>query len=166
MTEVEKEKEAARRPGRPRKYGQGRINATVRFTPERYEELRLEADKNGRSVSEQVEHMVEQAGILRGIVNELRISFSSTHEDNKRLMGELDELKTAHAAVQAELADLLQTTDQLVEVAATRTAKLTKVTVTADELTKIVEAAVTRALAKEHSPTGAAGNNHESGEQS
>jgi hypothetical protein len=165
MTETGKP--APRKPGRPRKFGLGRINATVRFTPERYEELRLEADQNGRSVSEQVEYMVDQTRILRGIVHELRISFSSTHEDNKRLRLAFDELKTAHAASQAEVAGLLATTDQAVEVAATRTAKLTKVTLTADELAKIVEAAVTRVLTKERPATGAASDNHKNnGDQS
>lgn len=47
-------------PGRPRKFGEGRINATIRFTPERYAELKKEADKNGRSVSEQVEAIIEE----------------------------------------------------------------------------------------------------------
>lgn len=56
---------ANRRPGRPRKYGPGRINATVRFTPERYAGLQAEASKHGRSVSEQVEHEIEQADTLR-----------------------------------------------------------------------------------------------------
>jgi hypothetical protein len=49
-----------RKPGRPRKFAEGRINATVRFTPERYAELKAVADKNGRSVSEQVEAMIEE----------------------------------------------------------------------------------------------------------
>ena len=49
-----------RPPGRPRKYGQGRINATVRFTPERYAIVKGLADAAGRSFSEQVEHIVEQ----------------------------------------------------------------------------------------------------------
>jgi len=49
-----------RKPGRPRKFGEGRINATIRFTPERYAEIKKAADKNGRSVSEQVETMIEE----------------------------------------------------------------------------------------------------------
>jgi hypothetical protein len=47
-----------RKPGRPRKYGQGRINATVRFTAEDYEKLRTAADAKGRSISEEVEARV------------------------------------------------------------------------------------------------------------
>ncbi len=49
-----------RKPGRPRKYGAGRINATVRFTPERYDQLKEAAAHNGRSVSEEVEARVER----------------------------------------------------------------------------------------------------------
>jgi hypothetical protein len=50
-----------RKPGRPRKYGEGRINATVRFTPERYKDLKEAADYNRRSVSEEVEARIEKA---------------------------------------------------------------------------------------------------------
>jgi hypothetical protein len=62
--------ETAKKPGRPRKYGQGRINATVRFTPERYAALKKAADNRGRSVSEEVEARVEASGLeesLQGI---------------------------------------------------------------------------------------------------
>jgi hypothetical protein len=47
--------------GRPRKYAEGRHNATVRFTPKRYAALRAEADKNRRSLSEEVEVRVERS---------------------------------------------------------------------------------------------------------
>jgi hypothetical protein len=56
--------ETARKPGRPRRYGPGRRNATIRFTAERYAALKAEADKAGRSVSEQVETIVEQASTV------------------------------------------------------------------------------------------------------
>lgn len=49
-----------RKPGRPRKFAGGRINATIRFTPERYAEIKKTADDNRRSVSEQVEAMIEE----------------------------------------------------------------------------------------------------------
>lgn len=45
---------------RPRKHGQGRINATVRFTPQRHEELKAAAEASGRSVSEEVEFRIER----------------------------------------------------------------------------------------------------------
>jgi hypothetical protein len=63
-----------RKPGRPRKYGEGRINATVRFTPKAYDALKTAADDNRRSVSEEVERRIERslaeervAHIQRGI---------------------------------------------------------------------------------------------------
>jgi len=49
-----------RKPGRPRKFGEGRINATIRFTPKRYAEIKEAAGKNRRSVSEQIETMIEE----------------------------------------------------------------------------------------------------------
>jgi predicted HicB family RNase H-like nuclease len=50
-----------RKPGRPRKFGQGRINATVRFTPENHAAVRIAAETQGRSVSEEVEVRVQQS---------------------------------------------------------------------------------------------------------
>jgi Arc-like DNA binding domain len=48
-----------RRPGRPR--SQGRINATVRFTPETYEAVRTAAKVQGRSISEEIENRIQQS---------------------------------------------------------------------------------------------------------
>lgn len=61
-----------RKPGRPRKYGQGRINATVRFTPERYAALKAKAEKAGRSVSEEVEHQIEQLNTVMEMQQQLQ----------------------------------------------------------------------------------------------
>jgi hypothetical protein len=55
------EGKSERRPGRPRRYESGRINATVRFTPERYADLKTSALQSGRSISEEVEVRVERA---------------------------------------------------------------------------------------------------------
>jgi hypothetical protein len=63
--------EKQRKPGRPRKYQGGRINATVRFTPQTYAKLKAAADRNGRSVSEQVEFVVERAFWRDEMVNEM-----------------------------------------------------------------------------------------------
>ena len=123
MTEAKKP--AARKPGRPRKFGQGRINATVRFSPQRYEMLRLEADQNGRSISEQVEHMVEQTLLLQRLAKSLRTSYLRECNDNKVLRLALDELKTASR-------------DEL----------LSYLKLGGSELAEIIEAAVTRALAR------------------
>jgi hypothetical protein len=106
------EKSSRRKPGRPRKYGQGRINATVRFTPERYAELRAEADQNGRSVSEQIEHMVEQTRLLRELVGQLKISISSANKFEADLMtahaAELERLKETYAFQEERLAELVE----------------------------------------------------------
>src|SRR5262245_47226401 len=63
---------ARKPPGRPSKFGQGRVTATVRFAPERYAELRQEALDHGRSVSEQTEAMVEEAYHTRAVLAALR----------------------------------------------------------------------------------------------
>ena len=50
--------DARKKPGRPRKYTPGRINATVRFTARRYAELKAAAEAEGRSISEEVEYRI------------------------------------------------------------------------------------------------------------
>src|SRR5215813_5621439 len=66
-----------RRPGRPRKFAEGRVNATVRFTPERYAELKKAADSNGRSVSEQVETMIEDLRHTQATLAALRTDIAA-----------------------------------------------------------------------------------------
>lgn len=61
-----------RRRGRPRKYGQGRINATVRFTPERHADLKAAADSNRRSISEEVEARIERLTHMLKMFNDER----------------------------------------------------------------------------------------------
>ena len=57
-----REKQTTRkRPGRPRKYAGGRPNATVRFTPKRYAQLKEAAETEGRSISEEVEARIERS---------------------------------------------------------------------------------------------------------
>ena len=58
-TKIE-DKKIAKRRGRPPRYGQGRASLHVRFTPERTAILKGLADAAGRSVSEQVEFVVER----------------------------------------------------------------------------------------------------------
>jgi hypothetical protein len=87
-------KASRRKPGRPRKYGQGRVNATVRFTPERYAALRAEADQHGRSLSEQVEHIVENAARDRELIADLR---RQTEIQGKLTAEQMDKLRAAHA---------------------------------------------------------------------
>jgi hypothetical protein len=134
------EKTSRRKPGRPRKYGQGRINATVRFTPERYAELQAEADQKGRSLSEQVEHMVEQTRLLRELVDQLKVAFSSANYDAKGLLRRLDDREAAHTA---ELEALkMEHAAELAEL------RVTAAALGADRLAEIIEARVVRALAK------------------
>jgi hypothetical protein len=131
------EKNAPRRPGRPRKYGRGRRNAMVRFTPERYAALRAEADQHGRSLSEQVEHIVERAIFERERIADLRRELTAVWEGRvedtravtKHFVEQMDKLRATHAA---EL-------DRLKAAAHASEEK---------RLAEIVEAAVTRALAK------------------
>ena len=74
-----------RKPGRPRKYGQGRINATVRFTPERYAALKAKAEKAGRSVSEEVEHQIEQLNTLQDTLATLDMAFDQIRQLQQQL---------------------------------------------------------------------------------
>jgi hypothetical protein len=125
-----------RKPGRPRKYGQGRINATVRFTPERYAELRAEADQNGRSVSEQVEHIVERAVSDRQLIADLRRERDEADDKTIESMRavtaygveQMDKLKAMHAAELGRLKEAYALQEE--------------------RLAEIVEAAVARALAR------------------
>ena len=59
-------KEMKRKRGRPPQFGKGRIRTAVRFSPERYAELKKLADASGRSVSEQVEMMIEERAVVLG----------------------------------------------------------------------------------------------------
>jgi hypothetical protein len=106
---VTTETERRQKPGRPRKYGRGRINATVRFTPERYAALKAGADENGRSVSEEVEQRIEQSfnsDVLRDVLEsfdnvldqmrELQHQYAATKRENARL-AELIESVVARA---------------------------------------------------------------------
>jgi hypothetical protein len=131
------EKTSRRKPGRPRKYGQGRVNATVRFTPERYAELQAEADQNRRSLSEQVEYIVEHAARDRELIADLRRQRDEWADDNvkniravtEHAVEQMDKFRTAHAA---ELKRLKAAAHAIEE----------------KRLAEIVEAAVMRALKK------------------
>ena len=61
-----------RRAGRPVKFGPGRTTITVRLTPERYSQLKQEAIDLGRSLSEQVEYLVEDAYRIREVLAAMR----------------------------------------------------------------------------------------------
>jgi hypothetical protein len=134
------EKTSRRKPGRPRKYGQGRVNATVRFTPERYAELQAEADQNRRSLSEQVEYIVENAARDRETIADLRRELTAvwhgrvedTQAVTEHAVEQMDKLKAMHAT-------------ELKKLGAAHAPREKR-------LAEIVEAAVARALAKPRSP--------------
>src|SRR5262249_24730205 len=64
-------------PGRPSKFGPGRITATVRFSPARDPEPKREAIDHGRSVSEQVEYLVERAYIIEMTLAAMRTDITT-----------------------------------------------------------------------------------------
>ena len=70
--------EETRKRGRPARYGQGRTSLHVRFTPERIAMLKALADRNGRSLSEQVEFVVEDHGRVEELVAKLARSDAET----------------------------------------------------------------------------------------
>jgi hypothetical protein len=129
-------KTSRRKPGRPRKYGQGRINATVRFTAQRIAQLRTEADQNGRSVSEQVEYIVERASSDRELIANLKRDRDEwadrAPEDIRAVTAyaveQMDKLKAMHAAELERMKEAYALQEE--------------------RLAEIVEAAVARALAK------------------
>jgi hypothetical protein len=55
-----KEIKTGRPPGRPRKFAEGRVHATVRLTPQRHADLKGKADAARRSVSEEIEARLER----------------------------------------------------------------------------------------------------------
>lgn len=64
-----------RRPGRPRRFGTGRIHTAVRFSPERHRELKEAAEGRRRSVSEEVEARIEElASYKEALVTAARIT--------------------------------------------------------------------------------------------
>jgi hypothetical protein len=55
-----KEIRTGRPPGRPRKFAEGRVQATVRLSPQRHADLKGKADAARRSVSEEIEARLER----------------------------------------------------------------------------------------------------------
>jgi len=72
MPNASTRKERRKPPGRPAKFGQGRVTFTVRSTPERYAQVKQEAIDAGRSISEQVEYLLEQAYHTQTVLAALR----------------------------------------------------------------------------------------------
>jgi hypothetical protein len=117
---VTSEESERRKPGRPRRYGQGRINATVRFTPERYADLKAAAEEQRRSISEEVEARVERSFT--------EAAFAKMNQDLQAIGSEMEEIA-----------------GELLNKAMARIAELEKAQTLSEEA---IERAVTRALAK------------------
>jgi hypothetical protein len=153
-------KTSRRKPGRPRKYGQGRINATVRFTPERYAELRAEADQQGRSFSEQVEHIVERAISERKLIATIAATGAAAGAGTATATGVALHARTGTAtaagAAAANGERLDYSVEQMEKLRAMYAAELEKLKEAyahqEERLAEIVEAAVARALAKPRWP--------------
>ena len=149
MTSIKKT--SRRKPGRPRKYGQGRINATVRFTPERYAELRAQADANGRSVSEQVEYLVNSAIYEQKLVanfrRELEADVASSAEALRAASEkQMKQLEAEHAKrmeqLEAEVAKRIEQHEAELE----RLKPARSLEDTEERFFKIVEAAMASAI--------------------
>ena len=85
---------ATRRPGRPRKYDQGRVRATCRFTPEAYARLKQTADNQRRSISEEVEARIERTFQDEGLAPVLKTVIARQARGGTVLAGVLaDELR-------------------------------------------------------------------------
>jgi len=72
MTITTERGERRGRPGRPRIYPRGRINAAVRLTPTRYAALREAALAAGRSMSEELEHRIEKCAAYEDLLAAIR----------------------------------------------------------------------------------------------
>ena len=70
--------EEERKTGRPRKFPPGRVSVYMRVTRQRAEELKAEAERNGRSVSEQVEFIIQDHARVGELIAKLARSDAET----------------------------------------------------------------------------------------
>jgi BMFP domain-containing protein YqiC len=119
-----------RKPGRPRKFAQGRINATTRFRPALYATLRDQARANGRSFSEEIEFRIEKTILEEGVLGEIRRGLDKVSDETRDIMAELlEQYRTRIEELQQRIADLERERP-----------------FNEGRLTQIVETAITRAL--------------------
>jgi hypothetical protein len=111
------EKTTPRKPGRPRKYGQGRINATVRFTADRYAALKMEAEKSGRSVSEEVEQRIERS-FTNDALTEMQRELQEVLGSFDMVLDQMRELQQQHRGLQQQNAVMKHENEQLIEMIA------------------------------------------------
>jgi hypothetical protein len=124
LTTVERQK-----PGRPRKFGQGRVNATVRFTRERYSDLKAAADVAGRSISEEVEARIEKLTVLEAEYS----AFLRLEEVTRKLSGITSEQLDKALARISELEEAQALNEAMIERAVLKALAKTRLTIGRDD---------------------------------
>jgi hypothetical protein len=137
-----------KKPGRPRKFGQGRINATVRFTPDRYAALKQAAANKGRSVSEEVEARVEES-ILEESLQDIRSDIKEVSTNIQKLTAA--NLTTSPPVITEASLTQKSTGTELLDKALASISELEKLQTLNEEM---VERAVARVLARTRLTTG------------
>jgi hypothetical protein len=77
-----KEIRTGRPPGRPRKFAEGRVHATVRLTPQLYADIKEKADAARRSISEEVEARLERLAAQDSAMAAMGTSLEKIKEGN------------------------------------------------------------------------------------
>ena len=95
--------EPSKPAGRPRRFGRGRVNCTVRFSPERYATLKAAAAATGRSVSEQVEFLIEDRERFVEIVGDLVASNADMRETTDQFIKRLEQVEVKQENERAAL---------------------------------------------------------------
>jgi hypothetical protein len=105
--------------GRSKKYPAGRLNCTVRFTPERHAALLADAALKGRSLSEEVEDRVNQSYLLGDVLGArmeaqtatLKAYLQEYAEFATSLQDTIDDLRRERDALMRLLQDALRKGD-------------------------------------------------------
>ena len=102
MSTVEKpvDTDAARKTGRPRKFPPGRVSVYVRLTRQRGAELKTEAQSNGRSVSEQVEFLIEDHARIENLTQDLLAQINDQFDQIRKLQQQNLKLKGENLKLQ------------------------------------------------------------------
>jgi hypothetical protein len=73
---------AEKKIGRPRKFAEGRVHATVRFTPDRYADIKKNADAARRSISEEVEARIERLAAFDSVLAAMSTGLAQIAQGN------------------------------------------------------------------------------------
>ena len=136
-----------RKPGRPRKFEQGRIKAAVRVRPKTYAVLKAASDSNRRSVSEEIETKLEESSLSESL-QDIRRDIKDVSTNIQKLTAA--NLTTSPPVITAASLTLKSETD-LLDKALARIDELEKAQTLNEEM---IERAVLRALAKTHITIG------------